>query len=274
MTAPAVMSTLLPEASVSLPPWRDDLIPVLLILVLGMALGIGLTCMMLVVHSLRRGRLASRRVLRRTEFAARERRFHPAAHTAPGRWLAIKSGNLHLVQAALGLHNPTPCTWEEGLTFANEQKLFITPPVGGWILVMGASLPEPADDVDKCFRFLLDLSRKLGQVQYFSVNRVVNHHTWACLDQGSVQRAYAWAGRTLWIQGRMTKAEIDLGLKCFDYAAPEERHDFSRVSPTALNTERVPLLASRWSVDPSSIDFRLLKESQGIAGQLSRSKTH
>jgi hypothetical protein len=230
--------------------------------------------MLIVVHSLRRGRLASRMALRRSEFGVRERRFHPAAFAMPCRWLAIKGGNVHVVQAAIGLNNPTPCTWEEGLTVANEHKLFITPPIAGWILVMGTNLPEPSDDVDKCFRFLLDLSRKLGHVQYFSVNRVVNHHAWVHVDQGVVQRAYAWAGRTLWNQGRLTKAEMDLSLKCFDYTTTEERIEFGRVSPAVLNTERVPLLASRWSIDPSSIDFRMLKETQGIAGQLSRSKTH
>ena len=268
------MSALLGEAPVSLPPLRDDLVAVLLILLFGMVIGMMLTGMFFVVHSLRRGRLASRMTLRRSEFASRERRFHPSAFAVPSRWLAIRSGNLHLVQAALGLHNPTPCTWEEGLTVANEHKLFITPPIRGWILVIGSNLPDPSDDVDKCFRFLLEISRKLGPVQYFSANRIVNHHSWVHMDQGVVQRAYAWAGRTVWNQGRLTKAEIDLGLKCFDYTTTEERIEFGHVLPTAMNTERVPLLASRWSIDPSSIDFRLLKENHGIAGQLSRSRTH
>ena len=64
------------------------------------------------------------------------------------------------------------------------------------------------------------------------------------------------------------------GRASHDYTTTEERLEFGRVSPTALNTERVPLLASRWSVDPNSVDYRLLKENQGIAGQLSRSKAH
>src|SRR6185295_7557650 len=108
----------------------------------------------------------------------------------------------------LRLNNPTPCSWEEGLARAQGHKLFISPPVGGWILVMGSDLPDPGDDVDKCFRFILDLSRKLGHVQYFSANRVVDHHSWAQAEQGRVLRAYAWAGRTVWHQGKMTRAEI------------------------------------------------------------------
>src|SRR5690242_14444365 len=69
----------------------------------------------------------------------------------PNCWIAVRSRSLPAVQSALGLHNPKPCSWMDGL--AGEQKLFIAPPVKGWILVMGSGLPEPSEDVDACFRF-------------------------------------------------------------------------------------------------------------------------
>jgi hypothetical protein len=254
---------------------RDgDLIAALLLLVLGIALGIGVTCLLVVVHFLRKGRLGSRPVHRKANLLARERRLHAPIFNVPNRWLAVRSGNPQLVQAALGLNNPTPCSWEEGLSAVQDHKLFISPAIRGWILVIGSNLPEPADDVDRCFGFLMGLSRKLGHVQFFSLNRAVNHHAWVQVELGVVRRAYAWGGRTLWNQGVMTRAEIDLGLKCHRYGEGEERIDFGRPDPAALNTERLPLLASRWSVDPTSIDIRVLKENQGIAGQLSRSRTH
>jgi hypothetical protein len=160
------------------------------------------------------------------------------------------------------------------LSAAHDHKLFISPPVRGWVLVMGTNLPEPSEDVDKCFRFLVELSRKVGQVQFFSVNRAVNHHAWVQAEAGGIVRAYAWAGRTVWNQGVATRAELDLGLKCFGYGEGEERIDYGRPDPAALNTERLPLLASRWSLDPTSIDARMLREHQGIAGQLLRSRAH
>jgi hypothetical protein len=138
---------------------------------------------------------------------------------------------------------------------------------------MGSKLPDPAEDVDRTFRFILSLSRKVGQVQFFSLNRVVGHHAWVQADRGAIQRAYAWAGKTLWNQGNRTRAEVDLGMKCYDYAEPAERCGFSSNDPVAANTERLPLLAARWSVDPAAIDSRMLKEAQGIAGELSRSRT-
>ena len=41
---------------------------------------------------------------------------------------------------------------------------------------------------------------------------------------------------------------------------------------TRASAERLPLLASRWSIDPTALDARILKQNSGIAGQLSRTK--
>lgn len=248
-----------------------DLIAALLLLVLGLALGIGVTFLMMVVHFMRKGRVLGRPLKRARDFLPRERKSSAPLFNMPTRWLAIRSGNPQAVQEALALNNPVPCSWEEGLSAAHEQRLFISPAIRGWVFVMGANLPEPGDDVDRTFRFLMDLSRKLGHVQYFSVNRAVNHHTWAQLDLGTVVRAYSWAGRVLWNQGSMTRAESDLALKCYGYGDGEEQVDYGRPDPAAINTERLPLLAARWSIDPTSVDSRMLRENRGIAGQPSRS---
>lgn len=275
MTATVLMTATIGEAMGGVPLKDGDLIAALLLLVLGIALGIGVACLVMVVHFLRKGRMVNHPVSRRAiDSLARSRRLHAPIFSLPSRWLAIRSGNPQLVQAALGLNNPTPCSWEEGLSAAHEQKLFISPPVRGWVLVMGSNLPEPNDDVDKCFRFVVDLSRKLGHVQFFSLNRAVNHHAWVQAEQGHVLRAYAWAGRTLWNQGTLTRGEIELVMKCYGYGEGEERVDYGRPDPAVLNTERLPLLASRWSVDPTSIDARVLKENRGIAGKISQSRAH
>lgn len=250
----------------------NDLVAALLILLLGIVLVLGVACTLLVVHCLRKERVAKGRLLRRSEFFRREPRLLSRLFAPPARWLAVKSVNPRAVQAALGLHNPRPCSWEEGVSAADEQRLFISPSVRGWILVFGSNLPDPTEDVDKCYRFILDLSRKLGHVQFFSVNRAVNHHAWVLAESGVIHRAYAWGGRTLWNQGRRTRAELDLSLQCFDYGEGEDRIQFGRVDAIVANTERLPLLAARWSLDPTSIDARLFKEDQGIAGRLSRSR--
>ena len=238
--------------------------PALLLLLFSTALSIGLAIIVLLI------RRARERAIELPPRASEP----PCPHERtcifrrPGCWLAVKGRNLLAVQSALGLHNAKPCSWTEGMT--GDEKLFIAPPVNGWILVMGSGLPDPSDDVDACFRFVVALSRKLGQVQFFSANRVLHYHAWIKMDGGHVLRAYAWAGRTLWQQGPRTAAENELGLKCFEYMETAERFSFGAPDPVALNVDKVPLLAARWSLDPARIEERALEAQHGVAGEPSK----
>jgi hypothetical protein len=132
---------------------------------------------------------------------------------------------------------------------------------------MGSGLPDPSEDVDVCFRFLIELSRRLGQVQFFSATRILHHHAWVKADGGRILRAYAWAGKTLWSQGARTSAESELDLKCFDYFETSEPCCFGQPDVAALNADKIPLLAARWSIDPGRIDARFLRLERGIAGE-------
>lgn len=196
--------------------------------------------------------------------------FHHLALKRPNCWLAIKNRNLLAVQSALALHNPKPCSLLEGLAGEAEQKLFVSPPVSGWTLVIGSALPDPTEDVDACFRFLLEVSRKLGHVQYFFANPMLNHHGWAQAESGQILRGYAWAGKTLWTQGLMTPAECDLSMRCFDYADSADVLQFGSSDPASNNAEKVHLLAARWSVDPEDLDERFAEHEWGIVGEPSR----
>jgi hypothetical protein len=192
----------------------------------------------------------------------------PASYFArPTSWLAVKASNIMAVQTAMGLQKTATSSWPEDL---RGGRVFIMPPVNGWVLVMGPGLPEPEDDIDECFRWIIGLSRKLGQVQYFSADPVVYHHAWVRAERGRIVRAYAWAGKTLWKQGLRTTAEKDLAFHCPDYCEPVENagsHDDNVES----NVEKVPMLAARWSVDPAAIDAWRLRDFKGITGEPTRS---
>ncbi len=183
----------------------------------------------------------------------------------PESWLAVKSRNLFAVQTALSLHKPRPCSWLEGFTSADT--LFVAPPVRGWILVTGLGLPSPSADVDACFRFVLELSRKLGQVQYFTANRASQHHAWVKAHKGRVVRAYAWGGATLWQQGAPPPGEAELGLRCFAYGeqAPAAGVEASEIM--AANGEKVARLAARWGLDPASALQHFPLDELGITGK-------
>jgi hypothetical protein len=183
----------------------------------------------------------------------------------PGRWLAIRSGSIRAVQNALGLNNPVRCSWSDGLSQATEHSLFIAPPVRGWILVIGQAVPDPAEDIDECYRLITRLSAALGRVQFFSVNRTVNHHAWAEAHDGRIVRGYAWAGQTLWNQGIMTRAERELEMQCFGYGEFAETVHFFDSHPQSVNSDKVGLLAARWSVDPVLAEAQFFA-APGIAG--------
>lgn len=198
--------------------------------------------------------------------------FRPSLFEQPCRWLAVKGSNPAAVQAALDLHHPQPCSWAEGLVEAHEDRIFISPPISGWILVVGSGLPDPAEDVDRCYHFLANLSRKLGHVQFFNTSRVLYHHGWALMEKGHVFRAYAWAGETLWNQGQITAAEKELEIACFDYGS--DQNIFILKEALSLNAEKVNQLAARWSVDPNAISESDWNAARGIVGDFSHSKPH
>ena len=127
-----------------------------------------------------------------------------------------------------------------------------------------AGLPDPAADVDVAYRFLTRLSRSIGEVHFYSADRVLNFHSWARLDSGRVTRAYAWAGETLWNEGRSTLEERLLGMRCRAYAEDPPATRFGEVPSELHNTERVVLLARRWSIDPmAAIEILLQQEAVG-----------
>jgi hypothetical protein len=238
--------------------------PVLLLLLFSLALSIGLGLIVVLVRRATAGQSPVRDEEATPAAGAGCPYEHSCVFRRPGCWLAVRSRNLLAVQSALGLQHAKPCSWTDALV--SEQKLFISPPVKGWILVLGSDLPDPGADIDQCFRFVVTLSRRLGQVQFFSASRILNHHAWVKADGGRILRAYAWAGTTLWQQGECTPAEADLGLKCFGYTESPDRR-FDQPDVLAVNTDKVPQLAARWSVDPGQLDEPCLQAEPGIAGE-------
>ena len=237
----------------------------MLLLLFGVAFGIGVAIVLMALHWNRRASSLPVATTSSEGDAVATFRGYQLLARRPTSWLAIRSHNPDQVLDALALSDPTPCSWNDGMV--GENSLFIAPPVRGWVLVVGTAVPDPADDVDACFRFLRELSRKLGEVQFFCANRVLHHHAWARVETGRVIRAYAWAGETLWNQGVKTALEINLGLETFGYGEEVPSTHWGTSDFFASNVEKIPRLAARWSLDPAEIAVRLPPDAQGIAGR-------
>lgn len=179
---------------------------------------------------------------------------------APPRWLAIRSSNTSHLRTLLGLAEEPSTPWADALGHCRERVLFLSPPVNGWSLVIGGGLPDPVHDIDRCHRLVTQLSSEIGDVQFYAVDRVLNHHTWARTRDGAVVRAYSWSGETQWNEGRPTLDERLLGLRCREYGEEPEPIAYGEVSPEQTNAERVLLLARRWSIDPIAASELILQQ--------------
>jgi hypothetical protein len=244
----------------------SDAFAIAMLAVTGLVVGVGVGMAVLVRRLSRRERLR-RETIKLTESISEDEvaSFLAPQARRPSSWLAIRSRDMVAVQIALGLRNAKPCSWAEGLMTA--RRLFIAPPVNGWTLVFGSGLPDPGEDVDATFRFLRELSRKLGHVQFFQAESLLQHHAWVMAEFGRIVRAYAWAGATVWNQGVKTSAETSLGVKCFGYGEIPPTDEWTVAEFIVANVDKVPLIARRWSLDPAEIDLRTVANAQGIAGQ-------
>ncbi|NBV20766.1 MAG: hypothetical protein EBS05_02055 [Proteobacteria bacterium] len=245
-----------------------DYVALIMVLLLLSILGIAALFVWLATRQARLRRREMRSGFESPPNWARSEQFRPEIFDSPCRWIAIRTTEPRAVQKALKLANATICTWAEGLAEARDRRIFITPPIGEWVLVVGPGLPDPGDDVDACFHLLTKLSRELGLVQFFCLNRALGHHAWARLDAGEVLRAYAWAGHVVWHQGSPSPAELGLDLRCFEYLETVEPAWGQTHDPILQNLDRLPMLAARWSVDPTSLDGRHFTTGRGIVGEL------
>jgi hypothetical protein len=210
-----------------------------------LALGVAVMVFLWMIFLQRRNRAAEKLCSSAGEISP----LRAAATTRPTTWLAVRSLEPATIRAAL----------------PGKEEFFISPRVNGWVIVTGPGLPDPSDDVDACHLFLTALSRELGHVQFFHVEKFSAHHAWARLDEGCVTRAYAWAGETIWNQGAETLAETGLGMKCFGYGEDSEIGFWTTKKNAATNVEKISPLAARWSVDPE-----ILHRVGGITGESSR----
>jgi hypothetical protein len=138
------------------------------------------------------------------------------------RWLAVGSDAPAEVIHALGLSEVESIGWPEGVAAAHARELvFVTPPIEGWVLVVGRALPALAPLVER-------LSRALAtEVQAFEP------YAWRRASRGVIVRAFGWSGESFIDQGEPTPAEEGID-------QPDEA-DVMRV-------------ASHWSVDPSMLE--------------------
>ncbi len=160
-------------------------------------------------------------------------------------WLAVRGGEAAAAFAALGATDEGTCSWRTGIDrcYLTDDCLVATPPVHGWLLVVGRWLLMHESDVD-----LETLSTRLAtEVQYFASYRVTELHRWARAVDGKLVRSFRYLGRegevTDW-RGDLDDAERAIGLP----ARLEGDTDI------LVGEQDVIRVARAWSVDPMALD--------------------
>lgn len=178
-------------------------------------------------------------------------------------WLAIRAKNMKEVAEVLEVEHRHSCSWQDGLEASeqNDGSVFVTPPIGDWVLVIGRSILKKIglDDPLDSFKWIKEVSEQFGLVYYFCTHEKAQYHAWIKADEGEIERAYAYSGKeneVLWEWGEITDTERVM----FDNL---EAYYGNRIVDEAV----VLALAAKWTVDTS---FKTVKGSigAGILGKL------
>jgi hypothetical protein len=227
-------------------------------------------------------------------------------------WFAIKAADPAAVLDALEFGGATPANWASGLAAvygdsrSSDAWVFASPPVSGWVLVVGSSLPYPTNethhDIGRRFDVLFSrLMKRFDDVQFFGSHRVVDFVAWARALKGKPMRIFAWAGgegAVLANVGEQTLEEAKLkfadlsGLSPSDAAdkifAIEEEQGAEQDKLVASGLSRrealtrvrqngrggfpdetdVVELAALWSIDPSRLSDQDHPLALGLAARL------
>lgn len=176
-------------------------------------------------------------------------------------WIAARTSDPQRVAEALGLRDLRISSWRDGLAAAYGAQVFVTPPLSGWVLAVGATLPASNGEgtPDTHLPWFQALAGRFPEVQYFSTHRVVEWHAWAKAVNGVIVRRYAWLGEqgcSIWDDGTPTPEEAKLGLK----------FPVDLDSATCPDEDHVLAMARAWSIDPGRIDQLDLPPSLGLVG--------
>jgi hypothetical protein len=223
-------------------------------------------------------------------------------------WFAIKALDSASVLDALELGEAAPADWASGLAavYGDDGWVFASPPISGWILVIGSRLPYPTidthDDSGKRFDVLFSrLMQRFDDVQFFGSHRVSDFVAWARAVKGNPTRIFAWSGSegaVLANIGEQTREEAKLGFANLTGLSPsdaadkifrvagEQQHEADALVASGLSRREalarvrqngrrgfpsetdVVELAALWSLDPSRLEDQDHPIGLGLAARL------
>lgn len=187
-------------------------------------------------------------------------------------WLALRADEPGRVAAQLQLREMRLANWQVGVDASYQRAIFVCPPVGAWVLVVGTELFALADRPEIAKTLLEELSSHFREAQFFGTHRVSDGHFWARAVQGRLIRGFGCVGcETTWNEGEQTQEERDLGFNFIDVNSAElETNDREREDLAFPNEDSVIDLAGKWSLNPTILDKASQVPGLGLLGKLDR----
>ena len=173
-------------------------------------------------------------------------------------WLAIKSTNRKLVINSLAkiFEVDSTINWEEGVKKGYYGDFFLTPGIDGWIFLVSSELFQILND-------LQDLSKELGDVQFYATHRGNNYieirryldgreiRVLKCSDGELIKES----GDPSSIELSIAKGELEESLE--DVKDDKELYEYYQTRPllSYLGSEKhVFLIAENWSLNPQKLN--------------------
>jgi len=153
-------------------------------------------------------------------------------------WLAVRDRTHRDIAGALGINVTGQQDWGAAVDFAYAGGWLITPMINSWTLA--ASTRAFMDEDNEMPQRVEELSRTLGEVQYFGTHRVVDYHAWAHARDGEMVRAFAYLGERGETQcnfGAPSPVERTLGICGLRPRLPDEADVMSVAAAWSMNPQ-------------------------------------
>jgi hypothetical protein len=189
-------------------------------------------------------------------------------------WWAVRAASCEAVATALGLKPRRSANWASGVAASYRGWVFVTPPIGGWVLVTSRDLPDLIEHDPASLGEgspVSNLAARFEEVQCFVTHRVVEYHAWLRFQGGVCVRAYAYLGErgeTLINFGEDTPEEEELDYNFDDDDSQLAEGDLGIIPPQVPGEDEVMALAALWSVSPVDLDPGTGGRGVGIVGLL------
>ncbi len=178
-------------------------------------------------------------------------------------WLSIKSSDHESIVSHFKKQGKKSykTNMECGVHGSYASNIFVLPVLNNWTLVIHPNLGfSDTNDLN----YLIDLSDKFGEVQFFGSHRVSSYSSWIRVVNSQILRAYGVAdGETYFNIGDWSKEEVGFREASIKRADDKEELDWINGEGKLFSIsdeDNVLAMAEKWSVNPGSINSILAEE--------------